>query len=190
MKRYLTFLLVIMALIITGCDNDIDAAAEESEKHMLVAYFSWSGNTKKVAEEISRQTGADLFEIIPEDPYPEDYQETIDRCHQERDTDARPKIDGQVENMEEYDTVFLGFPIWSSNLPAVSRTFLEQYDFSGKTIVPFCTHGGSGFASSLSTIEELVPEAIVEGGYGSDGDNAGNCSEEVSEWLQNLGYVD
>lgn len=195
MKRFLPFLLVVMMFTIVGCNQNNDSNfqqginTEENNTHMLVAYFSWSGNTEKVAEEISRQTGADLYEIMPKEPYSKDYQETIDRCHEEQDTEARPEIDGRVENIEKYNTIFLGFPVWSSDLPAINRTFLEQYDFSGKTIVPFCTHAGSRFGSSISTIEQLAPEALIEDGYETGEENVNECSEEVKEWLQDLGYV-
>lgn len=163
-----------------------DDTAEEASR-MLVAYFSHSGNTEQVALAIEAQTGADMFEIVPADPYPDDFDTTADRWHEERDSDARPAIVGEVENMEDYDIIFLGYPIWSSQLPAVNRTFLEQYDFSGKTIVPFCTHGGSAFGSSIRWIESLAPEATLLDGYEVMGDDAANCMDEVAAWLTELG---
>lgn len=164
-------------------ENDTTA---ESPR-MLIAYFSHSGNTEQVAQAIEAQTGADMFEIVPAVPYPEDFNATADRWHEERDSDARPEIVGRVENMEDYDIIFLGYPIWSSQLPAVNRTFLEQYDFSGKTIVPFCTHGGSAFGSSIQWIESLAPGATLLDGYEILGENAAGCADEVAAWLSELG---
>ena len=160
---------------------------EETGGHILIAYFSWSGNTEQVAQEIQAQTGGDMFEIIPEEPYSDDYNETVARWHEERDSDARPAIAGEVENMEDYDIIFLGYPIWSSQLPAVNRTFLEQYDFSGKTIVPFCTHGGSRFGSSLGQIEALADGAVIADGFETQGTQAADCAEEIAQWLSSSG---
>lgn len=170
------------------------ASSEETESNpetegsnILIAYFSWSGNTEQVAEVIQTQTGGDVFEIIPTEPYPDDFDETADRWHEERDSNARPAINGQVENMEDYDVIFLGYPIWSSDLPAVNRTFLEQYDFTGKTIIPFCTHGGSSFGNSVNRIEELAPGAEILEGYETYGRNVDGCTGEVTEWISGLG---
>lgn len=159
----------------------------DSRNNILIAYFSRSGNTEQVAKEIQSQTGGDLFEIVPAEPYPSDYNETADRWHEERDTDARPGITGKVENMDDYNIVFLGYPIWSSDLPAVNRTFLEQYDFSGKTIIPFCTHGGSAFGNSIDKIKELAPGSVMEQGYETHGESASGCADEVGRWLDELG---
>lgn len=210
MKKIISILLAgVLLLTIGGCtqqsneesntttaelpiqtESEEDIIAENSdteESHILIAYFSWSGNTEQVAEEIWEQTGGDLFEIVPAEPYPDDFDETADRWHEERDSDARPEIIGQVEDMERYDIVFLGYPIWSSDLPAVNRTFLEQYDFSGKTIIPFCTHGGSSFGNSVNRIKELVPEAEIADGYETYGTDVSACTDEVAEWIKGLG---
>ena len=159
------------------------------ETSILIAYFSWSGNTELVANEIQSQTGGDLFEIVPEEPYPNDYEATGERWREEQAADARPAIAGTVAHMADYDTIFLGYPIWSSTLPSVNRTFLEQYDLSGKTIIPFCTHGGSRFGSSVGVIEELAPDAVVADGFEISGSRSGNCSEGVTDWLRELGMV-
>lgn len=169
-----------------------DPAVEETESgtNILIAYFSWSGNTRQVAQEIEKQTGGDLFELVLVEPYPEDYNETGERWHREHDEDARPELAVSVDNMEDYGIIFLGYPIWSSTLPSPNRTFLEQYDFSGKTIIPFCTHGGSRFGSSISVIEELAPGAVLKDGYETSGNSAGGCADEVAQWLQELGIAE
>ena len=127
-----------------------------------------------------------MFEIIPEEPYPEDYNETVERFRRERDDDARPALASIVENMDDYDVVFVGYPIWGGDIPYAVRTFLEQYDFTGKTIVPFCTHGGSRFGSSLETLESLCPDAVIAEGYEVYGGSADNASEEIAHWLETL----
>lgn len=166
-----------------GTENQEETAGS----NILIAYFSWSGNTEQVAQEIQSQTGGDLFEIVPAEPYPDDFDETADRWHEERDSDARPAISGQIEDMSNYDIIFLGYPIWSSDLPTVNRTFLEQYDFAGKTIIPFCTHGGSSFGNSTNRIAELAPEAEVLDGYETYGTDVADCADEVAKWISDLG---
>lgn len=133
----------------------------------LVAYFSLAGeqyqvgvveegNTSIIAHMIAEQTGADLFEIEPVTPYPETYDGLLEISQQESADNARPEIAGTVENMDSYDTVFIGYPIWWGDMPAIVYHFLESYDLSGKTIVPFCTHGGSGLSGTESTIAEIT----------------------------------
>lgn len=138
-----------------------DAAAGEGTA--LIAYFSWSGNTEAVAQEIQAQTGADLFEIVPAEPYTDDYDELLDIAQEEQSSDARPAI-AETVDLSSYDTVYLGFPNWWGDMPMILYTFLDEYDLSGKTIAPFNTSGGSGFSGSLDTIAEMEPEAeITEG---------------------------
>ena len=138
-----------------------DAAAGEGTA--LIAYFSWSGNTEAVAQEIQAQTGADLFEIVPAEPYTDDYDELLDIAQDEQSSDARPAI-AETVDLSSYDTVYLGFPNWWGDMPMILYTFLDEYDLSGKTIAPFNTSGGSGFSGSLDTIAEMEPEAeITEG---------------------------
>lgn len=183
MNRFLTALaaLLLLAFSCTAC-----AETTEDHAHILIAYFSRSGNTESVAQEICALTNGELFEIIPEEPYPEDYNETVERFRRERDDDARPALASMVENMDDYDIVFVGYPIWGGDIPYVVRTFLEQYDFAGKTIIPFCTHGGSRFGSSLETLEALCPDAVLAEGYEVYGGSADNASEEVAHWLETL----
>ena len=136
---------------------------------VLVAYFSASGVTKKVAEELAKVEKADLFEITPEALYtPADLDWTNQKSRstlEMKDPSCRPAVTGQVENMARYDVVFVGFPIWWGREPSVVDTFLDAYDFSGKKVVPFCTSGGSGMGETAKRIQELVgPAATVESG--------------------------
>ena len=135
----------------------------------LVAYFSASGTTAKVAKDLAAATGADLFEIAPEQPYTRadlNWNNSSSRSSVEMNDEAcRPAIEGEVANMAAYDTVFVGFPVWWYVEPRIIDTFLEAHDFSGKTVVPFATSGGSGLGKAPARMQELVPEArVVAGG--------------------------
>ena len=139
---------------------------------VLIAYFSWSGNTEQVAQIIQQETGGDLFEIAPATPYTNDYNELLDIAQQEQSDNARPELAGQVENWEQYDTVFIGFPIWWYVEPRIVDTFLESYDFAGKTLIPFATSGGSGIAGAEKSLRQHCPAAAWKSGRLVRGDAA------------------
>lgn len=150
----------------------------------LVVYFSCTGTTKPLAEYAAEITGADLYEIVAEDPYTEAdlAYYTNGRADQEQnDPDARPAISGGVENMDEYDTIILGYPIWHGQAPRIISTFLESYDFSGKTIIPFCTSHSSGIGSSADDLHILCSDSAVW----LDGRRfeAGTSKEIIEEWI-------
>ena len=155
--------------------------ASGSDTNILVAYFSKTGNTQTVAEYISARTGGDLFRIETVDPYPDDYQETVDRAAQELEDNARPALSGSVDNMEQYDTIFIGYPIWWHTAPMAVATFLESYDLTGKTIVPFCTSGGSSISESMELINGLCAGATVLEGLTANGDES-----EIDSWLAGI----
>ena len=155
-------------------ETKTDTPKKASGSKALVVYFSRTGeqygvgviekgNTAIVADMIVEQTGADSFEILPKtDNYPTTYKELTDVAKEEQNQNARPAIKDTVQNLEQYDTIYLGYPIWWGDLPMICYTFLESYDFSGKTIVPFCTHGGSGNAGTQSKIQSVVKNATVK----------------------------
>ena len=155
---------------------------------VLVAYFSATNTTEGVAEHIANGLNADLYEIVPEEPYTEadlNYNDDNSRSTIEmNDPSARPAISGLVENMEQYDIVFIGYPIWWGEAPRIVSTFMESYDFSGKTIVPFCTSGGSGIGSSDSNLEQLTSGADWLDGRRLNGSDS---EETVMEWVNGLG---
>lgn len=153
----------------------------------LVVYFSWSGNTRNVAEEIGKQTGADLFELVPSTPYSEDYDTVLEEAQNEQNENARPEISETIDGFENYDVIYLGYPNWWGDMPMIIYSFLDDYDLSGKTIVPFCTSGGSGFSGSLNTIRSLEPEAEVLEGLSLGSSEASHPSNAVSEWLDSNG---
>ena len=159
----------------------------EAGSTSLVVYFSWSGNTESVAKEIQTQTGADIFEIIPAEPYTDDYDTLLDIAQDEQATDARPAIAEIVENFERYDVVYLGYPNWWGDMPMILYTFLDEYDFSGKTIAPFVTSGGSGFSGTIGTIESMEPDATVTEGLSLESSEAADPAAAVTEWLTGIG---
>lgn len=168
-------------------EEGTDTAAGEGTA--LIAYFSWSGNTEAVAQEIQAQTGADLFEIVPAEPYTDDYNELLDIAQEEQSSDARPAI-AETVDLSGYDTVYLGFPNWWGDMPMILYTFLDEYDLSGKTVAPFNTSGGSGFSGSLDTIAEMEPEAEITEGLSLGDGEAEDCADVVEEWLANIGMTE
>ncbi len=157
------------------------------ENTILVAYFSATGTTEQVAQQAAEILDADLYEIVPEDPYTEEdlAYYTGGRADQEQDDpSARPAISGGVENMSQYDTILLGYPIWHGQAPRIISTFLESYDFAGKTIIPFCTSHSSGVGSSADHLHELCPDTVnwAEGTRFANGAS----QDEVTSWLSSV----
>lgn len=164
-------------------------AATESRQRptsdVLVAYFSRSGNTRVIAGQIHRALGSTLFEIQPAVPYPEDYQETVDQARRERDSGYKPPLKVEISNMAEFRTVFLGFPIWGETAPPLIRSFLSSHDFSGKTLVPYITHGGYGIGNSLSVLAAHAPRArLLDAGLIMQADQERQTLERVTRWLK------
>ena len=220
MKRiFVLILAVTMMLTLAACGNSAPAeSASENEtqtsnstnvqtegnSHMLVAYFSLAGeqygvgvieegNTSIIAHMIAEQTGADLFEIEAVTPYPTSQSELLEVSQQEMADNARPEIVGTVDNMEDYDTIFIGYPNWWGDMPMIVYNFLESYDLSDKTIVPFCTHGGSGLSNTESTIADITGGTMKDG-FAIPGTTAQNdrdtARSEVTEWLKEGGFVE
>ena len=156
----------------------------ESGSNALVVYFSATGNTKALAEKIAAAADADLYEIVPEDPYTsEDLNYSDDNCRANQemnDETARPAISGSIENLADYDTIFIGYPIWWGTMPRIINTFLDTYDLSGKTVMPFCTSGSSGISSSVSAIRSICPDANVTEGFRG---TASTTEAQILEWL-------
>lgn len=171
--------------------EETENETEEESSDVLVAYFSATNTTEGVAEVISDATGADLYEIVPEDPYTDadlDYSNDNSRSTIEmNDPSARPAISGSVENMERYRVVFLGYPIWWGEAPRIVSTFVESYDFSGKTVVPFCTSGGSGIGSSAANLEQLTSGGEWLEGTRLSGDSS---HAEIVEWVNSFGLAE
>jgi flavodoxin len=167
----------------------------------LIAYFSRPGNnyvggtivnlpvgnTEVVAKILQEMIGGDLFHIEAVHAYPGDYTETTEVAEEEMRTNARPKLTGHLETMDSYDVMFLGYPIWWGTMPMPVFTFLEDYDFAGKKIAPFCTHEGSGLGQSISDVKKMCPKSTVLSALAVRGGDVRNAQDEVSGWLRELG---
>lgn len=149
----------------------------------LVVYFSRSGNTRVVAGLIHRARGTDLFEIRPASAYPEDYEQTVERARQETESGYRPPLAATVPAISGYETVFLGFPVWGTTVPPVVRSFLSAHDLSGKTLIPFITHGGYGPGNSKSVLASDAPKARLLDGFVKGMDQERRTMERVTSWL-------
>lgn len=151
---------------------------------ILVAYFSRTGNTRVVAGLIGRATAADVFEIRPAVPYPEEYLATVAQAQLERDRGVEPVLDAKGPDIARYGTVFLGFPIWGETAPPVIRSFLSVHDLAGKTLIPFITHGGYGLGTSESVIARHAPRARLRRGFVMQADQERQTMDRVDSWLR------
>jgi len=192
MKKLISLLLIVAFLT-------MGASLAEGA---LVTYFSHAGenynvgvieegNTAKLAKVIAEQTGAELFEIVPVVDYPQSYDECLEVATAEQREGVRPEYVGDIENWDQYDTVFIGYPIWWGEIPNIVYTFMENHDFAGKTVIPFNTHEGSGQSHSQRDIENTLPAATVLQGLAVRGATAQNdadaTAKAVSDWLSGLG---
>ena len=160
---------------------------------ILVVYFSWSGNLDKMAHWVADETGGDLIRVTAKEAYPENYNDTADRAKNEVDNGIRPEINVDLtpEQMAQYETVFFGFPVWWYDLPMSMWTFLESYDWDGKTIIPFFSHeGSSNGAGALPTVEKLAAGATVRSGDALSirGGSVASSEDAVRDWVKGLGY--
>lgn len=204
------FKLLLAALSMVGIANSAFA-----DDNTLVAYFSYgenarlsadvdasasasiqfwdnkmTGNTGVVARFISNATDSDLFSILTDEKYPSTYDDTLTVGRRERSENFRPKLVSHIENFDKYDTIFLGFPNWWGDMPMALYSFLDEYDFSGKTIVPFVTSGGSGFSNTINSIKSAEPNATVLNGFSIGGRRAVNAENEVLRELRKLNFID
>ena len=215
-KQIILSLFVIVSLfLITGCGskaspeaemkaNDIlnNASEKKNDSKVLVVYFSRTGenynvgnvevgNTAIMASYIKEYLKADSFEIVPVKKYPESYDECLTVATKEKEDNARPKIESKLDSVSSYDTIFLGYPIWWGDLPMIMYTFMEEYDLSGKTVIPFNTHEGSGNSGTYNTIKsKLLKSNVNTNGLALSGSKArtDDGKAETINWLKDLGY--
>lgn len=173
-----------------AAEKEPEEAAAETTSKSLVVYFSWSGNTENVAKSIQTQTNSDLFEIVPKTPYSDDYNTVVDLAQEEQKNNARPEIADVIENIEQYDVIYVGFPNWWGDMPMILYTFFDTYDLSGKTIAPFCTSGGSGLSNTVNKMKELEPNATVTNGLHIGSAASSNPDDAVSQWLNEIGIAE
>ena len=165
--------------------DDVDASASASIQPWNGAL---TGNTGVVADMIAQATGADLFSIRTVEQYPDTYDATLDQGQQEQSDGARPELATHLENLDSYDIIFLGYPNWN-DMPMAVYTFLDEVDLSGKTVIPFVTSGGSGFSNTISTIQQMEPQATVQEGLSIGASSATGAQQQVESWLSELGLA-
>lgn len=162
------------------------AARAADTKKPLIAYFSHSGHTKAIAGDIQALTGGQLLEIVPEKAYPDEYQTLVDQAKAEQNANARPAVKTRIENPDQYNVIFLGYPNWWSSMPMPVYTFIEQNHLNGKTIIPFCTHGGGGLGHSIENLKKLCPDSRILKAFSISGNRAGEAKSAVKSWLESL----
>ncbi len=194
-KIFSLFISAIVSISLIACGNDEpepkipggDNTEVPENSKILVAYFSWGGTTRRMAQQIAEQTGGTLFEIEPVVPYPAEYTPCTEVALEERDTDARPAIKNTVEDMESYDIVFIGCPVWWHTAPMIISTFTESYDLKGKIVVPFCTYASTYRDETLRKIVDLTPESTHLAGLGLTSGSVN--SSNIATWLKNINVV-
>lgn len=204
-KLFRIFITFTLLFSLTACDNSTRNNEESSlsqqtsnesstttdelnqESKSLVVYFSWSGNTKNVANSIQSQTNSDIFEIVPSTPYSDDYDTVVDLARKEQRNNERTEIAESIDNIDQYDVIYVGFPNWWGDMPMILYTFFDSYDLSGKTIAMFCTSGGSGLSGTVNEVKSLEPNATVTEGLHIGSRSSSNPDKAVSNWLSDIG---
>jgi flavodoxin len=176
----------VLALAARGARAQSGQYSQLKGAKVLTVYFTRSGNTKVIAGTIHRSLGTDLFEIRPAEPYPEDYEATVEQAKQERDRGVEPALAERVPNLAGYETIFLGFPIWGETAPPIIRSFLKAHDFRGKTIRLFITHGGYGLGNSLTVLASHAPGAQIEAPFVMEADQERRTLNQVTGWLKTV----
>ncbi|MDR1195056.1 MAG: NAD(P)H-dependent oxidoreductase [Endomicrobium sp.] len=188
-KTVRTLLLLICAAVIAqpAAAQTKAQDKEDNVKKVLVVYYSKSGNTREIAKHIQNETNADIFEIETVTPYPEDYNTATKQAKEEINRGYKPPIKNKVSNIDEYDIIFVGSPNWWSTIAPPVSTFLSEHNLSGKTVVPFCTHGGSGISKCASDTAKLAPDSTVLEAAAFSGYGAKNARKEVADWIKKIG---
>ena len=156
-------------------------------KKILIAYYSHSGNTGKIASYIQKETGGTLFEITPVIPYPVSYNEVVKQAKIEIQAENKPELKTKIDDISSYDIIFIGSPNWWSTMSPPAASFLSEYDFSNKVIVPFCTHGGGGYGSIFKDIASLCPESDILNGFDIFSTVNETVTGRISAWLSEIG---
>lgn len=194
MKGYKKIVLALAAVAVMaacGAKKQSNTQQEESSAtKYLVLYYSQTGTTKAVAEELQKQLGADIDSIVPEEPYAGSYDQTIERGRQERESGATPALKPLNVNPDDYDVIFIGYPVWFGTYALPVASLVKDYDFAGKTVVPFCTFGSGGLEASAADLKNALPEAEVADGYGVRTARMAAVSKEVNRFLVENGYIE
>ncbi len=178
---------ILIAYFSVPEDIDISGIDADAGASVVVQNGETVGNMQFMAEAIQQAVGGDLFRIETEEEYPLDHDPLVDQAADEQSENARPALSTHIENLENYDTIFVGYPNWWGDMPQPMYSFFEEYDFAGKTIIPFNSHGGSGFSDTISTIEDMQPDAaVVEDGLTISRNDVAVSNQEVMEWAKEI----
>ena len=188
-KIFLILALVMVCAMNAYAQKNSGSDSAVSSPRILVAYFSMSGNTRLIAQDIQRMTGGDIFEIKAVGEYGPDFDSAVEQAREELRNGARPELRAKVADMQDYDVVFVGFPNWVGTMPMAVFSFLEQYDFTGKILVPFCTHGTGGIDNTISDLKKLNIDAEIREHIDFYRNDVKNAEEPVRNWLRELGYL-
>jgi flavodoxin len=181
----------ISLILFTFAASTVQAATtKEGRGNMLVAYFSWGGNTRNIAKEIHLKVGGDIFEIELAKPYSSNYNTCLDEAKRDQENQARPELKTHVADMDKYDVIFLGYPNWWASIPMPLASFLEEYDLSGKTIIPFCSHGGGRLGQSVSAIAKLSPQSKILEALSVHYGGGSSLRNDISAWLRKIGITE
>lgn len=165
-----------------------ESLTQDEENSTVLVDGETLGNTQYVANLISEEIGAEIYRIEPVNAYPTDHDELLDRVLKEMRNDDRPQIKNPISNLSEYDIIFLGYPIWNADLPPIIYSFLENNNFDGKMVIPFCTHGGSGLSDTANSISEILSNAeVITNGFSISRDDMETAPQELSSWLEKIG---
>lgn len=181
MKK-LKYLLIVLGL-------QLMSTTMQAQHKILVAYFSWSGNTRNMAEQIKKITNADIFEIIPTAAYPTDYSACVEQAKKEVNANFKPALKTKLESIQSYDIIIVGSPNWWGTIAPPVATFLSSYNFSGKTILPFITHEGSRMGNSVEDIKKLCPKSTILKGLPVRGSSVKNAGGDILDWLKDNGII-
>lgn len=181
------FVIGLLLFLFTQGTN-VQAQSVKGQKTLIV-YYSWSGNTRVVAQKIQKATGGKLFEIRLEKEYPTEYRQVIERFRNEKNTKKWPALKKKVNNIGQYDTIFIGSPNWGSSIAPPIFSFLTSHNLRGKKVIPFMTHGGGGWGHSREDMKALCPNSSFLKGLAVKGDRAETADVSVNRWLQELGFT-
>jgi len=179
--------ILLFALVFFGMEAQVEA--QNQSRKILTAYFSWGGNTREIAKQIHQRVGGDLFEIECVTPYSQDYNTVLKEAQRDLRAQARPPLKTHVANMEQYDVIILGYPNWWATIPMSIATFLEEYNFSGKTIIPFSSHGGGRLGQSLTDIAKLAPNAKLGDALSVHYSGGSSLPKDITAWLRKNGIA-
>lgn len=178
---------ILVAYFSEPLPDGVDAVSSASR---VIVNGDLYGSVQYVATIIGETTGGDMVHIQTAQPYPDNFDDLANRADQERQNDIHPEIATNIENFDNYDVIFVGYPIWWYQMPMAMYSFFDKYDFNGKTIIPFSTHGGSGWSGTLEDIAELEPDATMVNGYSISRSNTATSHDGILDWLQKIGMTE